>query len=139
MSQLFCSFALLLFCSFAVLLFCSFALLLFFWRRSCESYPPPAWRPDDDDSPDFGTRDVYDDDAATPYTPQLFDLGADPREMHDLSNNSGYVSVIKQMRALQAKYQASAVPSLYDMYPDDYRADPAFHGGVWDSWGCEAP
>ncbi|XP_011677551.2 arylsulfatase B [Strongylocentrotus purpuratus] len=60
----------------------------------------------------------------------LFNITRDPREFHDLSNQEP--AIVNFLLERLESYQSGASPVLY---PDiDTKANPAGHGGIWDSW-----
>ncbi|CAN7979759.1 unnamed protein product [Ixodes pacificus] len=62
--------------------------------------------------------------------PYLFDLARDPCELNNLAGSKRLV--LRFMMSKLTAYNATAVPPLFQ--PQDPRAYPEYHGGVWSPW-----
>ena len=60
----------------------------------------------------------------------LYNIKEDPYEEVDLSDV--FPGVVDVMLSRLAQYNSTAVPVTFP--PNDDRADPTKHGGVWTSW-----
>ncbi|CAN7938271.1 unnamed protein product, partial [Ixodes hexagonus] len=98
-----------------------------FYRKRNRSWFPLPWRKNV--VVDCGKNWIT-DNVVPREPPYLFDIEQDPCELNNLARSQG--NTVRFLMNKLAAYNATMVPSR--MQPEDPRAYPEYHGGIWTPW-----